>query len=1384
MNPAEIIDKLKSMNHFDQMFADKFIRYIRCVNSEIKNIFFYSANQEDIVSDFLSPYNTTLTDFTARFIFRIAAEVPQNNLSTVIKSKTAVQTDLDQWFSRNHQTVGRAAVGSCLKGYMPAAFSAPEETASELYNTLTEQETLIGLCTYDDTDTKHQLLRLILGMMYNLDSNKCKALIEFWKTTVIYERVKNFNTYPWLDILKARMNPDSSVFADFKNCVQTAVQASVFVRTDEKSEVVDITPSGAPIVKRYLVDIYRQSETVYNWMKSAAFSNYYLSGKEPDYNEYSTNKRDAPPSPGCVLADTRILMADNTFKPITDIKPNDRIINADGSSSECSGEVVKNDHVHILYSINEDAPFMSLEHLILTASGYKCIDTETALELNPRLRISQLKIGDVVFKHDGQKRIPVVVEKINYKADNNALCADIHITDGLKSYITDNGYICYANYPEITADSIMKSASPLAEDFQFFLKENKTTLEQTFGRHAFSYISELASKGDGPIRMQSFQPDYAAIASMEHVNYKIYSDAPLGFESMSIIRGFAFFGEQKTPVPLHIEDGDVYWKTSDISGYLKVYHHGFMMKGHIVKGGETFDFTATTSVFYNLTYRAKDAKEDIDFGRYEMGYKQQEVDEEKIIAPVGKWYMAYQEEEGKTSYGIVAATDNLSAPIRLAVDKETHQLYATATFPTGIAKLQYDALMTSGCTNASISFTTLFDGITGTGSKIDDKEHEDVVLGEIKGSLAEEISQQHQELVSILGEHLLNGLSAETDWSGKELQMLQSMYTPTVEDLARLPVPDNMGEIHRQSFHRTLNMAVYAAYQKNDKAKDLLGMEKPIVDDIVGDLTKEQASIAENYHEFLIHKFISAYLSYIYIKRGKSPDCDADLKKMLQPLLDIDKSFERVRYFMNGNGTNCMPSQPEYSAVTNAVYHSVYKNNVIGLDYFYENNREDWAGRLYQRLNRTETLIGLVNMQAMQPDTAQLTHYYSMLDVLDSSKRIPLVQNSDNTEPEKYSYATVLRKQVINASFKSILNKIKLPDASDKEAVQTFENIISQFFLIYIKDISDGTFSQWNEATKKEAKEELEEMAKEYGCKNIEALTASITEIAADIVGELMAMSDPDISVRVFTFFKNHPKIAGAATMIFYSLGIAAIGLGFNVINQMTDLEKAEFAISVADIAIKGINDMSVFIALRVFKKGFGNLTEAENTILRGLSKGDFVEAMARGKTVPEVLTHLGVTGVTDASKASKFWLGFSRITANIAKGFMILTVAVSIGVTSYQLYQDIVSGEAPGILVLDSLMILADGVFLVTEAISCFASTVCAAIPIVGIVAAAVGIIVAFVSIFVKRKPPKTPIEIFVNDRLKAFVNGLEIPPASWLEKHPLKENDEDNVMLLLQPT
>ena len=1387
MEGKEIIEKLEQINNMDEAYANHMIDYMHSVNEQAQNIFFSGAGRVNTESDFLTPYNGEINKMVCQCIFWVSADVFNNNLSKVIKSKEAVKADLNNWFSAEHTALGLASAGSWLKTILPDAFANPSESAEKVRAILQEKEMITGLIVLDQSDARHQLLHLIYALMVNLDPKVCAKLIEDWKKTALKARLEEMQNFRWLDIVKAEISPGSNLYSDFKDAIIEAIQKEVFVRTDNKSDVIDISPSGAPIVKQYLEDVYQQSVTVYNWMTSVGECRKYLTGAKPDFVE-RTVRRDAPPPSGCVLASTRLLMADGKYMPITEICPNSKVVNADGTESICSGEVIQNDHVKVLYSINEDEPCMSLEHLVLTASGYKCLDTGTALELNPRLQIAKLRVGDIVIKYENGKKVPVRVKKINCKAGNTELCADIHIADGLKSYITEQGYICYANYPEITGGSVLDAVSPWALDFRKFLKDNKQMLEQSFGRHAYSYISEISSACSSSVRMESSQADYAEIASMEHINYRIYSEEPLGFESMSIIRGHAFFGSSKEPVPLHIKDGEIYWKTGDTSGYAKVYHRGLVIKGHLIQDQKQKDFAATTSVLYDMSYQGAwdDAVYDsgkpekfFDFGKFEMGYSQKVVGEEIRLVAEGKWIMPYMDENNKYVEGKVVSTEEGNG-VAYTLDKNSGNLKATVSFPQGVAQLQFDMLRHSGCNKAELLFDLFFEGIEGTAFQTLEISGKEKETGKIRGTMAKEQAEQKKELVSALGDYLVKDRYPAVDISEDECRMLRSSYSPTVEDLLRVPVPTDMSQIQSQAFYRMLNMAVYAAYEGNDISAQVLGISKPIADDLTGDITVEQGKMAVEYSEFLIHQFISAYLSFVYIKKGLSPDCDEEFKRMVQPLLDIDDSLRRVRYYMNGNGKNCMGSKKEYSQITNSIYHSVYRNNLVYFDVFYLGDRQGWAKKLYERLSEEKTLVGLVNMQLVEPDNPRLQHYYTLLDILDSTTMISLVGNKDGGKEEKATYATVLRSRVMDGTLKSILNNVRL-DTASAEFRQTFEELIVQYFQKFMKGISDGTFQNWDSNTEKEIKKELEEMAREYGYTSVEAMTADIMNVAADIVAEIMAMSDPHLSIRLYQYFKNHPKVSRILGIAFYGIGIAALLMGAMQIDKMSPAEKAEFSVAVADICIAGINDVSVLIALKCFKNGFGNLTQAENEILSSLSKSDFIEAMCNGsRTAREVLVEIGVNSLEEGTKASEFWLKVARLTTQIAKGVMILAVAVSIGVTGYQLYQDIIHGENPGIFILDSLNILASGVFIVTEAISCLAASVCAAIPIIGVVATAIGIVLAVISIFVKRKPPETPIEKIVNERLKGFVSAIDVP-EDWKDPSPDTEEEELGLLAVM---
>jgi hypothetical protein len=480
MNFKDVLSTLEGVQNFDTLYSDMLINYFKNVDTNAKAIFFSGVPASGSITNRLATYNADIKTFADTLIIRIAGAVSENNLNNTVISTETIQTDLVNWLSNHNSTVGVTAAVVTLNQILPQAFNEVADTAESMRVSLTDETVITGICAYDQTDTKHQLLRLLWTLFKSLDESKCTEATNYWNQHGYGEFLNNIADYKWLEILKSAINPDSSCFGEFRDAVRTAVQKEIWIRDENRSVVVDVGPTGAPIVQQYTDSHFMQSTEVFNWMKGTGLN--YLTGSEPNYQERIYTKT-APAPSGCVTADTAIFMKDGSLKPISEISDGDEVLNADGTYSVCSGEVILNEHVSCLYSVNDEKPFMSLDHLVLTASGYKCLDPKTAVALNPHLKVSLLHIGDVLVKYKNGEKCFEVVNKINH-AQNKELCADIHISDGRKSYVTENGYICFANYPEITTKSVLNNISPLAEDFSKFLKENETMLKQSFGEHA------------------------------------------------------------------------------------------------------------------------------------------------------------------------------------------------------------------------------------------------------------------------------------------------------------------------------------------------------------------------------------------------------------------------------------------------------------------------------------------------------------------------------------------------------------------------------------------------------------------------------------------------------------------------------------------------------------------------------------------------------------------------------------------------------------------------------------------------------------------------------------------------------------------------------------
>jgi hypothetical protein len=130
---------------------------------------------------------------------------------------------------------------------------------------------------------------------------------------------------------------------------------------------------------------------------------------------------------------------------------------------------------------------------------------------------------------------------------------------------------------------------------------------------------------------------------------------------------------------------------------------------------------------------------------------------------------------------------------------------------------------------------------------------------------------------------------------------------------------------------------------------------------------------------------------------------------------------------------------------------------------------------------------------------------------------------------------------------------------------------------------------------------------------------------------------------------------------------------------------------------------------------------------------------------------------VTDGTLLARFF----KFVPTMMKWLGALTAGVFAGLSIWQFVDDLKTGAS-------TLQIAFDGVIMATSVIV----LVCAIaeiavdlvfIPVLGAIAAIIGAIIAIIAIFVPQPKKKTPVDNFMDNTLRPFVDKLPTPPANW---------------------
>ena len=99
----------------------------------------------------------------------------------------------------------------------------------------------------------------------------------------------------------------------------------------------------------------------------------------------------------CFTADTRVLMADGTERPIAGVRPGDQVIGRGGGVNRVAGMHIVPLGLRTLFGVNQHHPFFTAEHPFLTPGGWRALDRMATRLETPGLDVAELAAGDVLI---------------------------------------------------------------------------------------------------------------------------------------------------------------------------------------------------------------------------------------------------------------------------------------------------------------------------------------------------------------------------------------------------------------------------------------------------------------------------------------------------------------------------------------------------------------------------------------------------------------------------------------------------------------------------------------------------------------------------------------------------------------------------------------------------------------------------------------------------------------------------------------------------------------------------------------------------------------------------------------------------------------------------
>ena len=428
-----------------------------------------------------------MKEFSVKYACFLISTVPSCNFNSTVQN-CDYNSLIIALLNANNYLLGSYYFGKKAKSDKPNIFSNSGSILSDLSNVLITKPCMNGLAQLAALGANgSDIIKFLILLIKALDTeNKyLPNILSVWQgDSNFWAFAAGYDSIDWCSDAKSSFKQDQASYQALIDNVKNAISHTTTSSYTSPSRGGSAGGGGTTYITT------TQGQSVLDFLNSGVPAQYGLrSGSRPD-----NSKTESSSGGGCVIAGTLITLATGKMKPVEQIVQGDLLVTGKaGSIAEATSELVITPNLLSLYGVNDDEPFMSFDHVIMSQRGWVSLDPRRSMAYSPHLCVKQLHCGDVIWKFKNGKISLEVVRTIRtFHSDDNTVATkeffldehaksdrhleavrklrsakvptkqfvtgfDLHTRGGHPSYIA-NGYVCLMSYPEITAQRICANA--------------------------------------------------------------------------------------------------------------------------------------------------------------------------------------------------------------------------------------------------------------------------------------------------------------------------------------------------------------------------------------------------------------------------------------------------------------------------------------------------------------------------------------------------------------------------------------------------------------------------------------------------------------------------------------------------------------------------------------------------------------------------------------------------------------------------------------------------------------------------------------------------------------------------------------------------------------